>query len=100
MQTKIVIEETASGFGIEMRGSGMTILKGLMLAVAALYRQDRRDGSEPEEFAMDFAKTLMKMIKGEGKEYHSVVAKDEEIDMQMVADLLRRYKARKAGEQE
>ncbi len=49
---------------------------------------------------MDFAKTLMKMIKGEGKEYHSVVAKGEEIDMQMVADLLRRYKAKKAGEQE
>ena len=100
MQMKIVIEETASGFAIEMRGSSMAILKGLTFAVAELYRQDRRDGSEPEEFALDFAKVLVKMIKGEGKEYHSVVAKGEEIDMQMLADLLRRYKAKKAGEQE
>lgn len=100
MQTKIVIEETASGFALEMRGSGMAILKGLVHAVAELYRQDRRDGSDPEEFAMDFAKALLKTIKGEGKEYHSVVAKGEEIDMQMVADLLRCYKAKKAGEQE
>ncbi len=100
MKTKIVIEETASGFAMEMRGSGGAILKGLAHAVAELYRQDRRDDAKPEEFALDFAKVLVRLIEDEGKEYHSIVAKGEEIDMQMLADLLRRYKAKKAGEQE
>lgn len=67
MKAKIVIEETASGFAIEMRGSGMAILGGLAFAIAEIYKRDRRDDAKSEEFAMAFAKTLVRLIEDEAE---------------------------------